>query len=358
MIVLVLGGQYGDEGKGGVAQWFARNYRFDLSIRLGGSNAGHSCFRDGIEYEMRQLPTSWATSDAPIFIPDTALVNKAVFLKEVELVRDLGYKGDIWLSTHATVIDDADGGWRKTTRRIGSMGSGTGVARAKRVLREAKKVYDDDGFRGVKGFGQHEFEIKPMLEDPDKSILVEGTQGFGLSLNFSGQYPFVTSIDLTPYQMLAECGFPWNVHHVITVMVLRTFPVRVPNPPDGTSGMLYRELSWGDVQKLCEHPIEMEYDYRPPIWETKVPKRIGMFENEMVKRAIWHCRPAVTFLTHLDWYFPDLANIGVTDEVDRTILSFEHRIDHRIDFVGAGKGVLVPTKDAQRRYGSELEGLI
>ena len=79
-------------------------------------------------------------------------------------------------------------------------------------------------------------------------VLVEGTQGTGLSI-FHGAYPYVTSRDTTVSGCLSEAGIsPIRVRN--TIMVCRTFPIRVQNPPDGSSGPMRHELEWEDVSKI------------------------------------------------------------------------------------------------------------
>jgi adenylosuccinate synthase len=225
-------------------------------------------------------------------------------------------------------------------------------------LREARKVHEDDDFLKTVMRYTHAGEIQPILEDSSKNILVEGTQGFGLSLNFSGHYPFTTSVDLTSYQILAECGVPFGVHKVMPVLVFRTFLVRVPNPQNGSSGHLAYELTWEKVSEICGHPVKVEYDCRPPIWEEKVPRRIGMFEDEMAQKAVWHCQPSLVVLTHLDWYFPNLAETGLTFEANKKVYDYEQAIGHAIGLVGVGEGKFLPTQALIAQYGDFLVGLV
>lgn len=334
MITVVLGGQYGDEGKGGVVQWLAEKYEFDMVVRFGAPNAGHSCYKDGETFDMQQLPCSWVSSQAPLYLPETALIDKEIFLKEVALVRNHGYKGAIYLSRSATLIDKKDLGWRKRTKEIGSMGSGVAPTRAKRCLREVKKVVTDRDF--IEFFEDSSFPFH-VLGDPYKRILIEGAQGFGLSLNY-GDYPYVTSTDITAQNVLAECGVPLGVHKVDSVMVIRTYPIRVPNPPNGSSGFLGGELTWDALQKRHGDHIKIQYDSRPPVYPTPVAQRVGEFDSALVKRAIWHSRPTVIVLTHLDWIFPNISETGVTKEVEHYLFHLEGSISQRITLLGTSRG--------------------
>jgi len=334
MITLILGGQLGDEGKGSVVQWLAKKHKFNMVVRFGGANAGHSCIKDGEKFEMQSIPCSWVSQDIPIYFPETALIDKDILLKEIALVQKKGYNGHIWLSPAATLIEKSDLGWQKHSEKTGSMGSGVGLARAKRCLRMVRKAGSDADLRGL---CRDDWIPRNLLGSSEKNILVEGSQGFGLSLNY-GHYPWVSSTDITPYNILAECGMPFGIHEVRPILVIRTFPVRVPNPPSGTSGPMLNELSWDNVSEICGRKIEVQYDFRPPIYPKPVPKRIGEFDTELVRKAIWHSRPKEIFLTHIDWFFPDVKETGITDEVKAKVAEYEEKIEQHIDYVGIGTG--------------------
>jgi adenylosuccinate synthase len=86
-----------------------------------------------------------------------------------------------------------------------------------------------------------------------KKVLLEGTQGTGLSL-FHGRYPHVTSRDTTTAACLAEAGIgPHRVRRV--VMVTRTYPIRVGNSSTGaTSGPMTREIDWDVIAERSGIP--------------------------------------------------------------------------------------------------------
>src|SRR5260370_1473368 len=88
-----------------------------------------------------------------------------------------------------------------------------------------------------------------------KRILIEGTQGTGLSL-YHGDYPYVTSRDTTVAGCLSEAGIaPTSVRRVI--MVCRAYPIRVQNPKNGTSGPLSQEIDWRVVSKRSGIPLKV-----------------------------------------------------------------------------------------------------
>lgn len=342
MITIVMGGQFGDEGKGSLTSWLAKKFEFDMVIRYGAPNAGHTCKdRKGKLYELQSFPCSCFISDALVYFPESSLIDKEVFLKEYALVRKAGYNGEVVVSRMASFVEKEDLGWRKTTERIGSMGSGAAPARVRKLLREARLVIEDEDLKPFVGWREG------ILGDSKKSILVEATQGFGLSLNLSGFYPHTTSIDLTTYSILAGCGIPFGVHDINPLMVIRPYPVRVPNPPKGTSGLLKWEFGWDEIQK--HHPLaKIEYDSRPPCYDGNTPKRIAHFDGDQVRKAIWYLQPNGIFMTHMDWFFPDIIETGVTKEVKAELATFENKMERCVDWVGVGIGEFLPVTGEKR----------
>src|SRR5207245_164153 len=90
--------------------------------------------------------------------------------------------------------------------------------------------------------------------DEGKSVLIEGTQGFGLSLYHSGYYPYCTSRDTTAAGFLSEVGVsPRRVTEI--VVVFRTFPIRVAGKQ---AGPLNEEITWEQGQKERGYPDSLE----------------------------------------------------------------------------------------------------
>src|SRR5207245_5595420 len=98
----------------------------------------------------------------------------------------------------------------------------------------------------------------PLLHghlDRGGDVIVEGTQGFGLSLLHGPHYPHVTARDTTAAGFAAEVGLsPRQIEEII--LVIRTFPIRV----GGNSGPLEDEISWAEIQRLSgASEVQPEY---------------------------------------------------------------------------------------------------
>src|SRR5439155_8680830 len=113
-------------------------------------------------------------------------------------------------------------------------------------------------------------------------ILLEGTQGTGLSLHH-GYYPYVTSRDTSVGGCLAEAGIsPSHVRRII--MVCRTYPIRVQDPPDGTSGPMSNEIDLKEISKRSG--IELKELEKIEITSTTHRKRrIAEFDWVLLRKS-------------------------------------------------------------------------
>jgi len=128
--------------------------------------------------------------------------------------------------------------------------------------------------------------------------LLEGTQGTGLSL-FHGPYPYVTSRDTTVAGLLSESGIaPRRVRKI--VMVCRSYPIRVQDPPGSTSGPLSQKISWRVVAERSGIPLE-ELQSLERTSTTGRKRKVGEFEWELLRRAASLNGPTDIALTFADY---------------------------------------------------------
>ena len=135
-------------------------------------------------------------------------------------------------------------------------------------------------------------------------VVIEGTQGFGLSLLDGGYWPKATSRATTAAAALAETGLsPSDVDDV--TMVIRSFPIRVA----GDSGPLVEEISWGEVAVGAGRPEDSLREFSTV---TGRVRRIGRFDPRIVQQALAVNRPDNLVLNHLD-YIGNEHDIGNRD---------------------------------------------
>lgn len=199
---VVVGGQYGSEGKGKVSAFIAKQENIDFCVRCGGPNSGHSFVDESAKtIVLRQLPTGFVNARTRLLIPAGALIDPAVLRQEIDF---LGLpRQRIGIDRKCFVIDEKDRENERTLglrERLSSTLCGVGSAQSRRILRgEDSKLAKDVT-------GEHPWlreyltdasdEVNSAL-DRDKKVLIEGTQGFGLSLYHSDHYPKTTSRDTT-----------------------------------------------------------------------------------------------------------------------------------------------------------------
>lgn len=357
-VTVVIGGQFGSEGKGEVVHWLAD--RFDIHVRVGGPNAGHCFTHAGKKWAMQQVPCGWTNPKAQLFIGRGALISLEVLHREISAIMEAGFdvRDRLFIDAYAGIITDAqkaaEGGVSgEIHQRIGSTGEGVGAARLARVSRDTgsfvtvAQAAELPGNQWLRGLLVGDVQV--MLSDAidqGTSVMIEGTQGAGLSL-VHGQWPYVTSHDTNVCQILADVGLP--PVNVNTIMVCRTFPIRVA----GNSGPLAGELSWEQmadltgVEGLIEHTTV-----------TKKPRRIGAWDWPQVMKAVRINRPDAVVLTFLDYAFPSCAGLtsweSLPNEAKEYIERIERTMGTRIIAVGTGPGVLIPCTLGQRRPSAEF----
>ena len=284
---IIVGGFFGDEGKGKIVAHIAQQDRPAIISRGGvGPNAGHTVNIGDKTYGVRMVPSGFVYEEALLCIGTGVLVDPRVFLKEVEM---LGVKGRAFVDERCGIIDEAhiqrDKGSDHLSKTIGSTGTGCGPANADRVMRIGRQAKD------VPELSEYLMdvpaEINETLDDGD-FVLIEGTQGFGISLYF-GTYPYVTSKDTSASQMAADNGVgPTRIDDVI--VVFKAYPTRVGAGPFST------EMT---PEEANEHGIE-EFGT-----VTHRKRRIGEWDGEMAHRSAMINGGTQAAITGIDRIDPD-----------------------------------------------------
>jgi adenylosuccinate synthase len=295
VVDVLVGAQWGSEGKGHIAWYLAREY--DVLMRVGGPNAGHSTIDP---YKFHLLPSGTIVNPrAKLLIGPGATVTVDTLLREI---RDCNVNNDrLTIDPQVMVIEPSDAMYEKDTLHdIGSTAQGGGYAAARRLMRS--RLRDAPPVRLACDVPELVPYVRPgldVLEDAYRNglrVFVEGTQGTGLSL-YHGPFPHVTSRDTTVSGTLAECGIPpRRVRR--SIMVVRSYPIRV----GGESGPLPQEISWDVVAERANLNVE-ELRKREITTTTKRPRRVGEFDWELFRRACTLNGPtdlALSFVDYLD----------------------------------------------------------
>jgi len=341
-VTVVIGGQYGSEGKGKVAHSLAKEMGAAAVIRVGGPNSGHTAVDPKNEAVIfQQLPTAALWPDVLCVIPPGGYLDSDRLLHEI---RSLGLPGDrLIVDPWAVVIEDADrDGERLSGLReaIGSTLSGTGMALQRRIGRVSSVRFAKDD-RSLASYVSPVVPILRKLLDNKERVLIEGSQGFGLSVLHGLDYPHVTSRDTTAASFVAEAGLsPLDVDDV--VLVIRAFPIRV----SGNSGDLPREIDWDTVTRESGSPAGVvEYTS-----VTRAVRRVARFSADVVRGAIAVNNPTRVVLNHLDYIDHVAGRLNrPTPRVMLFVREVSSSIGRTIDYFGFGPATVVPAHQVDMR---------
>ena len=337
LVDVMVGGQYGSEGKGHIASYLAGEY--EVLVRVGGPNAGHKVFELPAPYTFHQLPSGTRrNTSAHIVIGAGAVQNVPKLLKEIAECK-VGQER-LSIDPQVMIIEAADIRAESRLRdQIGSTAQGVGRATARKVLRTdarpAVRLAKD-----VQELRPYIRDTQRVLEDAfsvGKRVFLEGTQGTGLSLHH-GHYPYVTSRDTTVGACLSEAGIaPGRLRKAI--LVCRTYPIRVQSPTRSTSGPMVREVSFAEVARrsgLSRHALKRAERTST----TNRPRRVSEFDWVLLRRAASLNGPTDVALTFVDY----LAKINTQARRFEQLTEETIRFIEEVERVAAAPVSLVSTR--------------
>jgi adenylosuccinate synthase len=334
-VSIVVGGQYGSEGKGKVAHYFARERQAGAVVRVGGPNSGHTVFSDeGERFIFQQLPTAAVLEQPVCVIAAGSYLDLARLQSEIAQTRLPSSR--LKIDSHAVVITEQHRvsehlvGLRDG---IGSTLTGTGAAHLARLSRVGPIRFAKDEPALAPYIADTRQYLRELLRARSR-VVIEGTQGFGLSIFHGGSYPYATSRDTTAAGFLSEAGLsPMDVDEV--VLVIRAFPIRVP----GNSGPLPLECTWDDVTASAGSLSRIEEITSV----TKSIRRVANFSPEVVREAIAANSPTTIVLNHVDYWGGAVGASGILPgTVADRLATLEEEIGRRVDLIGTSGNALWP----------------
>ena len=318
---VIVGGFWGDEGKGKIADYIAVYEDAKAIARAGvGPNAGHTVIKDGVEYKLRMLPSAFDKKDAKILIGAGVLVDPRILLQEINLT-DTSDRVIIDRQTGIIEQEHIEQDTRtKQANEIGTTGSGCGPAnadRANRILSLAKDTPELQRYLG---------DVSEILNNKiseGSNVLIESSQATFLSL-YHGTYPYVTSKDVTASAACSDVGLgPTKVKDVI--LTLKAFVTRV-----GT----------GDLPgELTEEEIKKRNWYEEGT-VTGRARRAAPFNFDLAKKSAQINGATQIALTKLDILYPELEGCTDSSELSTPHLEFIGKIEKstgvRVTLIGTG----------------------
>ena len=317
--VVVVGSQWGDEGKGKIVDWLSE--RADIVARFqGGHNAGHTLVIDGAVYKLSLLPSGIVRQGKLSVIGNGVVIDPWALLNEIDQLTGQGVAispDNLRIAENAVLIlpvhqelDAARESAAKEADKIGTTKRGIGPAYEDKVGRRAIRVRDLADLDTLpakidkmlthhnalrRGFGQDEFEAAPLLAalteiapqitpfaEPvwkllnearrqGQRILFEGAQGTLLDIDH-GTYPFVTSSNTIAGQAAIGSGIgPSALSHVLGIT--KAYTTRVGEGPFPT------EQDNDTGQRLGERGHEFGT-------VTGRKRRCGWFDAVLVRQAV------------------------------------------------------------------------
>jgi len=316
--VVVIGTQWGDEGKGKIVDWLTDHAQGVVRFQ-GGHNAGHTLVIDGKKTVLHLIPSGILRDKVACYIGNGVVISPEALLKEVDMLEQAGVnvRDRLRISEACPLIlpchialDNA----RESARgvgKIGTTGRGIGPAYEDKVARRAIRLQDlfhRDRFAAKLGemLDYHNFvlknyfnapivdfqqimdgvlsqavRIKPMVADVPQllfnanqescNLLFEGAQGALLDIDH-GTYPYVTSSNCVAGAASAGCGVgPQMLHYVLGIT--KAYTTRVGSGPFPT------ELDDEMGQHLAKRGNEFGST-------TGRPRRCGWFDAVALKRSV------------------------------------------------------------------------
>ena len=247
---VIIGAQWGDEGKGKLVDML--NFDYDICARVaGGSNAGHTIVADGKKYKFHLVPSGILNQAGSCVVGNGVVVQLRELIDELAMLEKAGvdYKGRLFISDRAHIVFDfhqkIDGlnEARLGGKKLGTTGKGIGPTYGSKVMRNGVRIgdlrdmaYFETRLRSLvkqltSAYPELEIDIEkelayfwrireqilPMVKDTvhfsnnalaeNKSVLVEGANATMIDLDF-GTFPFVTSSNASIGGVCTGLGVP------------------------------------------------------------------------------------------------------------------------------------------------------
>ena len=313
--LLILGTQWGDEGKGKIVDFIAE--RFDVVTRhQGGHNAGHTVYVGDQKYILTLIPSGILRAGTKAVIGNGVVIDPAALLKEIDTLKHLGVEveGNLFVSNRAHIIFPYHRMMEKATEngpgkvRIGTTSRGIGpcyedkagrrgirlaelldtetfadrflaIAREKDVVAAALEIHEKSDMERIREQYQTYADLlRPFVCDTSqylaeamldgKRVLFEGAQGTMLDIDH-GTYPYVTSSNATAGGVCTGLGIsPTHVHAVVGIS--KAYATRVG------SGPFPSESSGPEADELRERGREFGT-------VTGRPRRCGWFDVPLIR---------------------------------------------------------------------------
>lgn len=313
MNVVVMGAQWGDEGKGKIVDYLAQDAKYVVRF-AGGANAGHTIVVDGKKYALHQVPSGILYPEKSVFLGSGMVIDPEALFKELQMLKDNGinWEGRVFISdrAHLTLpgyreMDKQRDAARK--RPIGTTGRGIGTTYSQKSERDGIRLadldwdekwndLDDDDKSFLEQYKSQLMAMRvniaeKMYEFRKENILFEGAQGAMLDLD-SGTYPYVSSGASCSAGAASGSGIgPRAIDKIYGVF--KAYETRVGNGP------MPSEFNNDSEGELCDYVRKTGNEFGVT---TGRPRRCGYLDLVALRYACHVNSIDRLVLTHLDIY--------------------------------------------------------
>lgn len=323
-VTVVLDSQAGSCGKGKFVGYLSQKDNIDAAINNFMSNAGHT-YVDGAESVMTQhLPTSIVSKHThTLMIGPGAAITPDILFNEIIKFRNIIGDRQINIHPRAAVILPEHAEKEKEILRSGSTFKGCGAAQADKLMRVPNIRLFGDWYRTTDWAQDMSIEdtryildtiniidtagIVNNIIDCSQSVMIEGSQGCDLDINYGLNYPHTTSRQCHAGQLVADCGISPRLVDDI-VMIMRPYPIRISNSTnigiEVSSGDYdgAEEITWDIVKERCGAPADIEFGEMTTV--TKKMRRVFEMNWNRLEYVSMLNRPtqiALNFAQYLDY---------------------------------------------------------
>ena len=322
-VISVIDGEAGSCGKAKVIGEIATLEGINLGASVTNCmpNAGHTFVDEkGQATIFRNIPVSAVNPNTELFIGPGSAIDMEVFKQEYEQVKK--YLGDRKIYIHELVplIEERHKQYEKEHIKSGSTFKGCGAVTQEKVIRD-KRLEFFKNFKNAVVCSNEEWleRLYHHLDNPNEYVMLEGSQGCDLDLNHSGNYPYVTSRNVSTSQLLADSGI--SAERLLqTIMVIRPFPIRISNITKSGEFIYTGDYGKGDELTWTQINLASMYGSYPVKGDVEcLPYNIDL---NRVKKLISQC-PEI-YLKQL--FGNDFRNIKVNDLNILQILELERLV--------------------------------
>jgi len=337
-LTIVVGGFFGDEGKGKINAYLSLTDKPVIAVRCGAINAGHTVVYNGRLWKLRSTPSAFVNTSTKLMIAPGGLIRLDVLKREI---KETNVDGRLFLDRHTGVItsDHVEAERRDAylAKKIGSTLQGVGAAMVERIQRRLKLAKE---YKELQNMLLNVVEEVNTALDQGEDVLIEGTQGTFLSL-YHGTYPYVTSRDTTASAFASEVGVgPKKVDEVI--IVFKAFITRVGGGP--LPGELTKEEA--ESKGLVEYATV-----------TGRLRRSAPFNLDLARKAVMLNSATQIALTKIDVLYPEARGVRDWSKLPREarlwIEEIEQALHTPVTLIGTGEEASL-TIDRRKELGLQV----